>query len=144
MARIFWLVKYIVPGYLIIAFGVQGLDPAVKVSMLWLFSLYLLHTIGELCLSPTGLSMVVKLAPAKFASLLMGVWFLSLAAASKLAGILSALYPDPSLPVKPQLAGFEIENLYEFFMIFVILAGLASLILFFLSKTLQKMMHTPQ
>ncbi|OQW40026.1 MAG: peptide ABC transporter [Proteobacteria bacterium SG_bin4] len=128
-------------GYLIIAFGVKGLDPATKVSMLWLFSLYLLHTIGELCLSPIGLAMVVKLAPAKFASLLMGVWFLSLAAASKLAGILSALYPDPASPVRPQLLGFEIANLYEFFMIFVILSGLASLILFFLSKTLQKMMH---
>ena len=85
--------------------------------------------------------MVVKLAPAKFASLLMGVWFLSTAAANKFAGTLSGLYPDPSLPTHPSFAGFEITGLYEFFMIFVILSGIASLILFFLTKTLQKMMH---
>jgi len=128
-------------GYLVIAFGVKDLDPTVKVSMMWLFSLYLLHTIGELCLSPIGLAMVVKLAPAKFASLLMGVWFLSLAAASKLAGILSALYPDPASGVTSAFLGFEITSLYEFFMIFVTLSGVASLILFTLAKTLQKMMH---
>lgn len=131
-------------GYLIIAFGVKGLDPTIKVSMMWLFSLYLLHTIGELCLSPIGLAMVVKLAPEKFASLLMGVWFLSAAAASKFAGILSSLYPDPTLPTIPKFVGFEITGLYEFFMIFVILSGLASLILFALTKILQKMMHGVQ
>jgi proton-dependent oligopeptide transporter, POT family len=128
-------------GYLVIAFGVKGLDPNVKVSMMWLFSLYLLHTIGELCLSPIGLAMVVKLAPAKFASLLMGVWFLSTAAANKFAGTLSGLYPDPNLPTHPSFAGFEITGLYEFFMIFVVLSGIASLILFGLTKKLQSMMH---
>ncbi len=131
-------------GYCVIAFGVKGVDPAIKVSMMWLFSLYLLHTIGELCLSPIGLAMVVKLAPAKFASLLMGVWFSSMAAASKFAGILSALYPDPALPAAPIFAGFEITGLYEFFMIFVILSGIASIILFALTKILQKMMHGAQ
>ncbi|MCE7913394.1 MAG: MFS transporter [Nitrosomonas sp. PRO4] len=128
-------------GYLVIAFGVKGLDPTVKVSMMWLFSLYLLHTIGELCLSPIGLAMVVKLAPLKFASLLMGVWFLSLAAASKFAGILSSLYPNPASALTPRFAGFEITNLHDFFMVFVVLSGLACLILFLLTKTLQKMMH---
>ncbi|MCS7076039.1 MAG: peptide MFS transporter [Bacteroidia bacterium] len=81
-------------GYLIIAFGVKGISPETKVSMLWLITLYLLHTFGELCLSPIGLSMVVKLAPIRFASLLMGIWFLSTAMANKFAGDLSALYPD--------------------------------------------------
>ena len=131
-------------GYLLIAFGVAGLDPAVKVSMMWLFGLYLLHTIGELCLSPIGLAMVVKLAPVKFASLLMGVWFLSLAAASKLAGMLSGLYPDPALPAPPRFMGLEISGLYEFFMIFVVLSVIAALILFTLTKSLQKMMHGVQ
>lgn len=131
-------------GYLVIAFGVKGLDPAIKVSFMWLFSLYLLHTIGELCLSPIGLAMVVKLAPEKFASLLMGVWFLSTAAANKFAGTLSSLYPDPTLLVAPKFVFFEITNLHEFFMIFVILSGIASLILFVLTKTLQKMMHGVQ
>ena len=131
-------------GYCVIAFGVKGIDPATKVSMMWLFSLYLLHTIGELCLSPIGLAMVVKLSPATFASLLIGVWFSSMAAASKFAGMLSALYPDPALPEAPVFAGFEITGLYDFFMIFVILSGLAAIILFALTKTLQKMMHGMQ
>ncbi len=81
-------------GYLIIAVGVKDLDPSVKVSMFWLVTLYTVHTFGELCLSPIGLSMVVKLAPVRFASLLMGVWFLSTATANKFAGDLSSLYPE--------------------------------------------------
>ncbi|MFZ2955568.1 MAG: peptide MFS transporter [Candidatus Ozemobacteraceae bacterium] len=80
-------------SYIIIAFGVNGVSGSTKVSIIWLLSLYLIQTFGELCLSPIGLSMVAKLAPAKFASLLMGTWFLSSAAANKLAGTLSGLYP---------------------------------------------------
>lgn len=191
-------------GYLIIAFGVKGIAPGVKVSMLWLVSLYTIHTFGELCLSPIGLSMVNKLAPVKFASLLMGVWFLSTASANKFAGTLSGLYPEPMVAVttleqvesdnnlqlfpeefeKAQAAeingvktisfqqinfsgikdetvksevistleknqvenskmflGLKISNLYDFFLLFVGMAGVASVILFFLSKKLVKMMH---
>jgi hypothetical protein len=67
--------------------------------MMWLVSLYTIHTLGELALSPIGLSMVNKLAPVKFASLLMGVWFLSTSAANKFAGELSSLYPEPVVAV---------------------------------------------
>ena len=87
-------------GYLVIAFGVNGIDPSTKLSMGWLVSLYTIHTFGELCLSPIGLSMVNKLAPVKLASLLMGVWFLSTASANKFAGTLSALYPEEVKIVK--------------------------------------------
>lgn len=87
-------------GYLVIALGVRDLEPGVRVSMLWLASLYTIHTLGELCLSPIGLSMVNKLAPVKFASLLMGVWFLSTSAANKFAGTLSGLYPEPVVAVQ--------------------------------------------
>ncbi len=190
-------------GYLVIAFGVQGLQPGVKVSMIWLVSLYTIHTLGELCLSPIGLSMVNKLAPAKFASLLMGVWFLSTSAANKFAGTLSGLYPEPvvavstiqeiesnnSITLLPEafkiddaqvvdnqkvipmekvmitaikdeavkedvkkivesslvknpkfFVGFEILTLYDFFMLFVFMAGAASVVLFFLSKKMLSMM----
>jgi POT family proton-dependent oligopeptide transporter len=80
-------------GYVVITLGVKGVDASTKASMWLLFSLYLLHTMGELSLSPIGLSMVSKLAPLRFSSLLMGTWFLANAAANKLAGTLSALYP---------------------------------------------------
>lgn len=190
-------------GYLIIAFGVRGLEPGVKVSMLWLLSLYLIHTFGELCLSPIGLSMVNKLAPVRFASLLMAIWYLSTAAANVFAGTLSSYYPEPIIElatvqsaekdnlltllpedfeesvmekdgakvipfdkivfskiedkaVKAEVQnslerqqienpksfiGYTISTLYDFFMLFVFMAGAASVILFFLSKRLLKMMH---
>jgi proton-dependent oligopeptide transporter, POT family len=80
-------------GYVVIWYGVGTLAPGQKASIFLLFSMYMMHTFGELCLSPIGLSMVSKLSPARFASLMMGVWFLSTAAANKFAGTLSALYP---------------------------------------------------
>jgi POT family proton-dependent oligopeptide transporter len=101
--------------------------------------MYFLHTCGELCLSPIGLSLVNKLAPFKFASLLMAVWFLANAAANKLAGVLSALYPEKGKTTS--LIGYKMHNLHEFFMLFVIMAGVASAILFLLTRQLQKMMH---
>ncbi|VBB47959.1 Amino acid/peptide transporter (Peptide:H+ symporter) [uncultured Paludibacter sp.] len=126
-------------GYLLIAFGVKGLAPGVKVSILWLTGLYFIHTMGELCLSPIGLSMVNKLAPVRFASLLMGVWYLSMATANKFAGALSTLYPEEGKT--KMLFGIQITNLYEFFMVFVIMSAVAAIILFGLSKWLQKLMN---
>lgn len=80
-------------GYLIIALAVKDLGTAGKLGVIWLIVLYLLHTWGELCLSPIGLSLVAKLAPKRFASLLMGVWFLGNAAGYALTGTLGALLP---------------------------------------------------
>ncbi len=126
-------------GYLLIAVGVKNVAPGTKVSMLWLTGLYFIHTTGELTLSPIGLSMVNKLSPARFASLLMGVWYLSMATANKLAGSLSSLYPEAGK--SKMFIGFEVSTLFDFFMIFVIMSAIASLILFGLSKWLQKLMH---
>ena len=135
-------------GYIIIAIAVKGLGLGEKVSMWWLVSLYIIHSMGELCLSPIGLSMVSKLAPLRLSSLMMGTWFLANAAANKFAGTLSALIPpsgeglDPSVPViYPSFLGFEITNLYQFFMLFIVMTGIAAGILFVLSSWLQKMMN---
>jgi len=134
-------------GYVVIAIAVKELGVGDKVSMWWLFGLYVIHTMGELCLSPIGLSMVSKLAPLRLSSLMMGTWFLANAAANKFAGTLSALIPpsgdiDPSKPVEyPSFLGFQITNLYEFFMLFIIMTGVAAGILFVLSSWLQKMMN---
>ena len=126
-------------GYLVIAFGVKGIEPGMKVSILWLTGLYFIHTMGELMLSPIGLSMVNKLAPLRFASLLMGVWYMSMATANKFAGMLSGLYPEAGKP--KFIFGVQIATLYDFFMLFVIIAGVAAVILFLLSKWLQKLMN---
>lgn len=126
-------------GYLVICFGVKDALPGVKVSLIWLTGLYFIHTMGEIALSPIGLSMVNKLTPIRFASLMMGIWYLSTATANKFAGTLSGLYPEAG-KVKT-LLGYRIETMYDFFMVFVIMSATASLILFLLSKKLQKMMH---
>jgi len=126
-------------GYLLIAFGTKGVGQGVKVSILWLTGLYFVHTMGELCLSPIGLSMVNKLSPVRFASLLMGVWYLSMATANKFAGALSRLYPEAGK--SKMFFGFQISNLHEFFMVFVVISAIAAIILFLLSKRLEKLMH---
>lgn len=125
-------------GYLWIAFGVKSAETQ-KVSMIWLTGLYLLHTWGELCLSPIGLSLFNKLSPLKFASLLMAVWFLGNAGGNKLAGVLSALYPEGGKTTS--FLGYQMTNLYDFFMLFVFMGAIAGVILLLLSKKLQKMMH---
>ncbi|MGN6617198.1 MAG: peptide MFS transporter [Ilyomonas sp.] len=134
-----WGLLLLALGYLWIAFGVKDVSPGVRVSMIWLTGMYFLHTCGELCLSPIGLSLVNKLAPFKFASLLMAVWFLANAAANKLAGILSALYPSNGRTTS--FLGYQMTNMNEFFMLFVFMSGTAALILFIISVKLKKMMH---
>ncbi len=159
-------------GYLIIALAVKDLGTSGKLAVIWLIILYLLHTWGELCLSPIGLSLVAKLAPRRFASLLMGVWLLGNAAGYALTGTLGALLPptgdkyeaaaakgidlagilnhtaQPSaeqlaflnenkIPTGfPVFAGFTITNLFEFFMVFVILCGAAAVVLYALTPLL--------
>ena len=156
---------------------VKSLGMTEKMGVGYLIILYLLHTLGELCLSPIGLSLVAKLAPQRFSSLLMGVFFLSNASGYALAGTLGALIPNTTdkfiaaskagidlqaildkkvVPTEEQLnvlkaakvaienphfVGFTIHNLYEFFMVFVVLSGVAAGILFLISGLLKKMMH---
>jgi proton-dependent oligopeptide transporter, POT family len=98
-----------------------------KAALLWVVGAYLFHTWGELALSPVGLSMVTKLAPTRFASALMGVWFLSNAAANKLAGIL----------------GQTAERVGDRSMFGLIVLGTAGagLVLLTLSGTLKRMTH---
>lgn len=126
-------------GYLVIAYGVMGKTCEDKTPMMWLMSMYLIHTLGELCLSPIGLSMVVKLSPARLSSLLMGVWFMSNAMANDFAGILSSYIPG-SDGVAKSFLGYQIANLYDFFLLFVVMCGTSAVILFLLSKKLLKMM----
>ncbi len=124
-------------GYLFIAFGVRGLEPGVKVSMIWLTGLYFIHTMGELSLAPIGLSMVYKLSPVRFSSLLMGVWYLSTTADNILARLLSSLYPQKG--VAKSFLGYQVENLFDFFLLLVFMRVTAAIILFLFSGKLTKM-----
>ncbi len=96
-------------GLIFVGLGFALIVPAAKltqqgtlVSPWWLIGLYFLHTIGELCLSPVGLSIVTKLAPQRIVGAMMGLWFLSIAVGNKLAGMAGGLFD--TLPL-PQLFG---------------------------------------
>jgi proton-dependent oligopeptide transporter, POT family len=228
-------------SYFIIAYNVKDLGNSGLLAVKWLILLYLIQTFAELCLSPIGLSLVGKLSPKRFSSLLFGVFFLSNAAGYALSGSLGSILPptgdkyeaakqvkvdlgaildkkkvatgeelfalaklniasvdakkakvnnidiakkiktaaeiktERELAVKkklpfvdkhqvsdttftaaeynmirdkelitvsyPKFVGFTIHGLFEFFMVFVVLTGVASLILFLLIPTLKKMMH---
>lgn len=164
-------------SYFILAYNVKDLGNSGLLAIKWLILLYLIQTFAELCLSPIGLSLVGKLSPKRFASLLFGVFFLSNAAGYALAGTLGSILPATGdkfvkaqelgielqpildktvIPTAEQLtlleanqisaanpvfAGFEISSLYEFFMVFVVLTGLAAVLLFLLTPLLKKMMH---
>ncbi len=77
-------------GMACIAIGASGIEPGAKtasVSMIWLILVYLFHTMGELCISPVGLSYVSKLVPARMIAFMFGVWYLAVAIGMKSAGI---------------------------------------------------------
>jgi proton-dependent oligopeptide transporter, POT family len=131
---------FLASGFLFIAFGSKAI-PAEGASILFLTGCYFLHTVGELCLSPIGLSMVNKLTPGRFTSLMMGIWFLAIATGNKLAGFMSSLYPDPKSSVHPHLFSLEIVDLHTYFMIFVGFSGAAAVMLFLLSRRLVKLMN---
>ncbi len=204
-------------SYFIIAHNVKDLGVNGMLAVKWLALLYFIMTLGELSLSPIGLSLVGKLAPKRFASLLFGVFFLSNAAGYALAGTLGSILPPTSeqyqdasklnidldkvlkgevetsgkdlfmlLKIKsakvdesaakannldfgkimkdekaeltqeqyqlikdkkiirtgyPVFCGFTLHNLYEFFMVFVVMCGVASILLFSLTPVLTRMMH---
>jgi len=93
-------------GLIFVGLGFALIVPAAKmaqergvlVSPWWLIGLYFLHTIGELCLSPVGLSIVTKLAPQQIVGAMMGWWFLSIAVGNKLAGMAGGLFESLPLP----------------------------------------------
>ncbi len=89
-------------GLLFVGLGYAVLIPVAggkAVSPMWLTLTYLFHTIGELCLSPVGLSAMTKLAPQRIAALIMGVWFLSISVGEFIGGRVASLYEQFPLPL---------------------------------------------
>jgi POT family proton-dependent oligopeptide transporter len=79
-------------GWAVMVAAAARAEQGILVSPLWLAVMYLLHTMGEMCLSPVGLSAMSRLAPARIAGLTMGVWFLASAIGSYLGGRVAGLY----------------------------------------------------
>ncbi|MFL0101393.1 peptide MFS transporter [Tenacibaculum maritimum] len=118
-------------GFGLLAYGSYGMKEGVKVSMIWLVLAYLFHTLGELCLSPVGLSYVSKLVPARMIAFMFGMWYLAIAIGNKLAAVL----------------GGQIENITKqydlstFFLIFTIVPLVAGVLVFLLNPVIKKLMH---
>jgi proton-dependent oligopeptide transporter, POT family len=92
-------------GFLLMALAAQAAGADGKVSPLWLASVYLIHTVAELCLSPVGLSAITKLAPARIAGMTMGVWFLSVSVGNFFAGRMASFYESMPLDTLVGYAG---------------------------------------
>jgi POT family proton-dependent oligopeptide transporter len=86
-------------GFVVLVVGARLAASGVKVSPMWLTITYLFHTIGELCLSPVGLSAMTKLAPARVAGMMMGVWFLGSSVGNFMAGTLARFYESMPVPL---------------------------------------------
>lgn len=102
-----------------------------------LFLVYLLHTTGELCISPVGLSMVTKLAPAHMTGIVMGAWFLSISMGNYVAGLFSALAGETAEPGE----GAPLSGYADAYMPILYMACGAGLLLLILSKPINKLMH---
>jgi POT family proton-dependent oligopeptide transporter len=85
-------------GFVVMIGASLASGSGIKVSPMWLVATYFLHVVGEMCLSPVGLSTVTKLAPERATSLMMGVWFLATAVGNYLGGRAASLYDTLELP----------------------------------------------
>ena len=118
-------------GFGLLAIGAYGVTQGVKVSMLWLVFAYMFNTMGELCLSPVGLSYVSKLVPARMIAFMFGVWYLAVAIGHKLAAVV----------------GGQIDNITKeyslstFFLIFTIVPAVAGTLIILINPFVKKLMH---
>jgi POT family proton-dependent oligopeptide transporter len=121
-------------GFAILAYGGMPIERGAQtasVGMVWLILAYLFHTLGELCVSPVGLSYISKLSPVKIVGLMFGIWFVATFIANTLAGLTGSLIDGIT-------AKYSIS---VFFLIFTTIPIVAGLIIFALNKTLIKKMH---
>jgi POT family proton-dependent oligopeptide transporter len=113
-------------GFAVMIGAAQATAGGQLVSPMWLVMTYLLHTIGELCLSPVGLSSMTRLAPDRVKGMMMGVWFLATSVGNLIAGTVAGLYDS-----------FTLTQLFGAVTAFAVLA---SLIMFALVKPIRELL----
>ncbi len=121
-------------GFAFLAYGSSGIPQGAKtasVSMVWLIVAYLFHTLGELCVSPVGLSYVSKLVPARMIAFMFGIWYLALAIGNKTSGKMGAMIDDIT-------SKYDIST---FFLIFTFVPIIIGIIAVLLNPVLKKLMH---
>ncbi|HKF41949.1 MAG TPA: peptide MFS transporter [Thermoanaerobaculia bacterium] len=116
---------FLAGGFLLLAWGASFTTGGARVGVMWLIGTYFFHTVGELCLSPVGLSSVTKLAPRSLVGQLMGTWFMGTALGNLIAGLAGG--------------GFEGMGVGELFVAVAKVTGIAGLVLLVFSKPLKAM-----
>ena len=121
-------------GFAVLSYGASDIPPGAKtasVSMIFLILAYLFHTMGELCLSPLGLSYLSKLVPARMIGFMFGVWYLAIAVGQKAANTMGGMIDTIS----------EQYSLGTFFLIFAVVPIIVGFIAMVLNPVLKKLMH---
>lgn len=121
-------------GFGILVFGTMGIPQGAQtasVSMIFLIFAYLFHTMGELCISPVGLSYLSKLVPGRMIGFMFGIWYLAIAIGQKAAGTMGGMIDKITAE----------HSLSTFFMIFTLVPAGVGLISIFLNPLLKRLMH---
>ncbi len=128
-------------GFLLLVWGAQFAGPDFKVTVWWLAGLYFIHSAAELCISPVGLSMITKLSIARIVGMMMGVWFLSIAVAQYVAGLVAQV-------ASVETVGGQVTNLKvsldTYVGVFTLIGWIAvgiGVALLLLAVPLRKLMH---
>ncbi|MFP5437213.1 MAG: peptide MFS transporter [Bacteroidia bacterium] len=121
-------------GFAVLAYGSSDIEPGAKtaaVSMIWLVLAYFFHTMGELCISPVGLSYVSKLVPGRMIAIMFGIWYLAIAIGNKIAGKMGGMIDEITAQY----------SMTTFFLIFTIIPVVLGLIIMALTPLLKRLMH---
>ena len=127
--KVAWGLMLLAAGFLVLSFGARRAIDTGPVWPTWLIMTYFLHTVGELFLSPVGLSAVTKLAPPRLVGQMMGIWFLGTSLGNLIAGLFAG-----------EVSGDKTAAMPERFMQVVMTAGGVGLLLLLFTKPIRKLM----
>ena len=128
-------------GFLALVYGMKSSD-GLQTGVIWIILIYLLHTLGELCLSPVGLSSVTKLSPQRIVGFMMGMWFFASAAGNYVAGLIARATASENSGVSDDI--FNLAQKQSFIDVYTdvgMIAIACGIFLAIITPILKKLMH---
>jgi POT family proton-dependent oligopeptide transporter len=128
-------------GFLALVYGMQSSE-GLQTGVIWIILIYLLHTLGELCLSPVGLSSVTKLSPQRIVGFMMGMWFFASAAGNYVAGLIARATSSESSGVSGEV--YNLAQKQSFIDVYTDVGLMAigcGIVLALITPLLKKLMH---
>jgi len=128
-------------GFLVLVAGMESSD-GVQTAVIWIILIYLLHTLGELCLSPVGLSSVTKLSPQRIVGVMMGMWFFASAAGNYVAGLIARATSSNSMSATNET--FDLVQKASFVEVYTnvgLMAVGCGIVLALITPILKRLMH---